>query len=133
MHIAFFHQDMQAVGLHGIDVSRPLIDQHHIVPCLGQISTDAAADCTGTQYRHLFFHMNSSLVLFLQRCQPAGAGTAETRTAYSKLSSLAKLSGLITTRLPIPVWEKSARSAQKRMTYCDNNVFNNCLYQYILY
>ena len=47
---------LQAVGFHGANVRRPLVDQRHVKTGLRQIGADAAADGADAQYGDFFCH-----------------------------------------------------------------------------
>jgi len=50
---------MQPVGAHGLDVSRPLVDEHHIEPGICEVGRDATSVRASAKNCDFLFHRDS--------------------------------------------------------------------------
>ena len=54
--LALPQRDMQAVGAHGLDMGRPLVDEHDIEPRIGEVGRDAASVGAGAENGDFLVH-----------------------------------------------------------------------------
>jgi hypothetical protein len=81
---------MQTVGAHGLDVRRPLVDEHDVKPGIGEVGRDAASVRAGPENCDFLVHL---LDVFTSRRKTKTRSTPLSGTAMNRpLGSTLKVS-----------------------------------------